>query len=166
MPLADGDNTSLCPVVSPSVLVTTTGGTSMGCHSGLHATKLDSHANMVVAGSDCTVIATSGHHATVTLFSSNLSMMDVVKIGDVALVYNDPLSLLTYLLVMRNALLIPMMDHNSIPPLLIRLAGLQVDETPKHQMASPTVDNHAIYDLETGMHIHFKLNGIFSYFPT
>ncbi len=84
----------------------------MGSYSGLHATELDSHANMAVAGSDCTVIATSGRHATVTPFSSNLPSMDMVEIGDVALAYDDPISLQTYLLVMRNALLIPTMDHN------------------------------------------------------
>jgi hypothetical protein len=138
----------------------------MGCHSVLHATKLDSHDNMVVVDSDCTVIATKGHHATVTPFSSNLPTMDMVEIGDVAIAYDDPISLQTYLLAMRNALLIPTMDHNLIPPFLIWLAGLQVDETPKHQLASPTVDNHAIYDSETGMCIHLKLNGTFSYFTT
>ncbi len=140
----------------------------MGSYSGLHATELDSHANMAVAGSDCTVIARSEsvHHATVTPFSSNLPTMDMVKIGDVAIAYNDPISLQTYLLVMRNALLIPMMDHNLIPPFLIRLAGLQVDETPKHQLALPTIDNHTIYDSESGMRIHLKLNRIFSYFST
>ncbi len=92
--------------------------------------------------------------------------MDMVKIGDVAIAYDDPISLQTYLLVMRNALLIPTMDHILIPPFLIRLAGLQVDETPKHQLVLPTINNHAIYDLESGMHIHLKLNGIFSYFTT
>ncbi len=138
----------------------------MGCHSVLHANELDFHANMAVAGSDCTVIANSGCHATVTPFSSNLPTMDMVDIGDVAIVYNDHISLQTYLLVMRNALLIPTMDHNLIPLFLIRMAGLQVDETPKHQLASPTVDNHAIYDSETVMRIHLKLNGIFSYLTT
>jgi hypothetical protein len=133
----------------------------MGSYSGLHATKLDSHANMAVAGSDCTVIATSGCHATVTPFSSNLPMMNMVEIDDVAIAYNDTISLQTCLLVMRNALLIPMMDHNLIPPFLIQLAGLQVDETPKHQLALPTIDNHAIYDSESRMHIYLKLNGIF-----
>jgi hypothetical protein len=142
------------------------GGALMGCHSVLHATELDSHANMAVARSDCTVTATSGHHATVTPFSSNLPTMDMVEIGDVAIAYDDPISLQMYLLVMRNALLIPTMDHNLIPPFLTRLAGLQVDETPKHQLALPTVDNHAIYDSETGMRIHLKLNGIFYYFTT
>ncbi len=107
-----------------------------------------------------TVIATSGRHATVTPFSSNLPSMDMVEIGDVAIAYDDPISLQTYLLVMRNALLIPTMDHNLVPPFLLLLAGLQVDETPKHQLALPTVDNHSIYDSETGMRIHLKLNGI------
>jgi len=65
---------------------------------------------------------------------------------------------------MRNALLIPTMDHNLTPMFLIGLAGLQVDQTPKHQMALPTVDNHAICDLETGMRIHLNLNGIFPFF--
>ncbi len=157
-PLADGDKTSICLTVCALVLAAIIGGTLMGSHSGLHATKLDSHANMAVAGSDCTVIATSGCHATVTPFSSNLPTMDMVEIGDVTIAYNDPISLQMYLLVMRNALLIPTMDHNLIPPFLIWLAGLQVDETPKHQLASPTVDNHPIYDSETGMRIHLKLN--------
>jgi hypothetical protein len=164
--MADGDKVPICTAVCTSALATTNGGTSMGSYSGLHATKLDSHANMAVAGSDCTVIARSGHHATITPFSSNLPTMDMVEIGDLAIAYNDPISLQTYLLVMRIALLIPTMDHNMIPPLLIRLAGLQVDEIPKHQLALPTIDNHAIYDLESGMHIHLKLNGIFSYFTT
>ena len=148
------------------MLAATIGGASLGAYSGRGATELDSHANMAVAGYDCTIIATSGRYATVTPFSSNLPTMDMVEIGDVVIAYDDPFSLKTYLLVMRNALLIPSMDHNLIPPFLLRMAGLHVDETPKHQLASPTVDNHSIYDSETGMRIHLKLKGIFSYFPT
>jgi hypothetical protein len=72
---------------------------------------------------------------------------------------------LTYLLVMRNELLIPSMDHNLIPPFLIQEAGLLLDETPKHQIETPTIDNHTIVNPVTGMRIHLALNGIFSYFP-
>lgn len=57
------------------------------------------------------------------------------------------------------------MDHNPSPPFLLREAGLYVDETPKHQVALPVIDNHAIVDSETGMRIHLSLNGIFSCFP-
>jgi len=98
------------------VLAATIGGASLGTYSGQGATELDSHANMAVAGFDCTVIATSGRYATVTPFSSNLPTMNMVEIGDVAIACDDPISFQTYLLVMRNALLIPSMDHNLIPP--------------------------------------------------
>ena len=63
--------------------------------------------------------------------------------------------------------MIPTMDHNPSPPFLLRQAGLYlyVDETPKHQVALPVIDNHAILNSETGMQIHLSLNGIFSCFP-
>ncbi len=148
------------------MLAETIDGALLGSHSGLQPTKLDSHANMAVAGIDCTVIATSGCHATVTPFSSKLPKMDMVEIGDVGIAYDNPISLLTYLLVMRNALLIPTMDHNLIPPFLMQQAGLYVDEMPKHQCASPMIDNCVIYDSDTRLRIHLVLNGIFSFFRT
>jgi hypothetical protein len=50
---------------------------------------------------------------------------------------------------------------------MMREAGLIVDETPKIQMAGDaTIENHSIFDLVTNVHIHLKLNGIFSYFMT
>jgi hypothetical protein len=58
------------------------------------------------------------------------------------------------------------MNHNLIPPFLIREVGLYVDKTPIHQVANPTFDNHVIVDPETGMRIHLSLNGIFSSIPT
>jgi hypothetical protein len=55
--------------------------------------------------------------------------MERVEIGDVAIAYDDPYSLETYLLVMRNVLLIPSMDHNLLPPFLVPEALLFLDET-------------------------------------
>ena len=84
------------------MLAATIGGASLGAYSGQGATELDSHANMAVAGFDCTVIATSGRYATVTPFSSNLPTMDMVEIGDVAIAYDDPISFQTYLLAVSD----------------------------------------------------------------
>ncbi len=137
----------------------------MGSDASLGATELDSHANMAVAGSNCTIISSSGRYANVTPFSSNLPTMEMVEIGDAAIAYDDPILHVTYLLVMQNTLLIPMMNHNLIPLFLIREAGLYLDKTPKHQVANPTVDNHVIVNSETGMRIHLLLNGIFHPFP-
>jgi hypothetical protein len=72
----------------------------------------------------------------------------------------------TYLLVMRNALLITTMSNNFFPPFLIREASLFLDETPKFQSTDLSRDNHTIYDQETGIRIHLQLNETFSYSPT
>jgi hypothetical protein len=142
------------------------GGASMGAYSGFLATELDSHANMAVASADCTIIAKSGHYADITHFSEDLPVMNMVEIVDAMMAYDDPISHTTYLLVMRNALSIPSMGHNLIPTSLIRKAGLALDEMQKFQLDTPTINNHAIVDDVTGMRIHLKLNGIFSYFTT
>ncbi len=136
----------------------------MGTYSGLLATELDSHANMAVAGIDCTSITTSGNHADITPFSTDLPVMKLVKIVDAMIAYNDPLSLTTYLLVMRNALHILSMDHNLMPPFLMCKAGLFLNEMPNFQVDMPMVDNHAIVDINSGMQIYLKLKSIFSYF--
>ena len=154
------------PVSVSAMHAATIGGTSVGSYGCLSVTELDSHANMAVAGQDCTIIARSGHHATVTPFSSDLPAMEQVEIGDVAIAYDDPYSSRTFLLVIRNALLISSMDHNLLPPFLVREASLFLDETPKFQSTDLTRDNHTIFDEETGMRIHLQLNGTFSYFPT
>ncbi len=98
----------------------TIGRASVGLYENQSITELDSHANMAVVGRDCMIIAKSGHHANVTPFSGDLSVMEKVEIGDVTVAYNDSYSLETYLLVMRNVLLIPSMDHNLLPPFLVR----------------------------------------------
>jgi hypothetical protein len=121
---------------------------------------------MAVAGADCTIIAKSGNYVDVTPFSEDLLVMKMVEIVDAMMSYNDPISHTTYLLVMMNALSIPSMGHNLIPLFLICKADLALDETPKFQLDVPTIDNHATVDNVTGMRIHLKLNGIFSYFTT
>ena len=90
----------------------------------MSVTELDSHANMAVAGKDCTIISTSGQYANVTPFLPDLPMMERVEIGDVAMAYDCPYTERTFLLIMRNALIIESMDHNLLPPFLIREASI------------------------------------------
>ena len=161
----DDAMTALVCSISGLALV---GGMSSGYNGTLSsATELDSHANMPVAGNGTTVIARTGRHATVTPFSEDLPSMEMVEIVDVAMAYDDPVTLITTIFVMRNALYVPSMDYNLVPPFMMREAGLIVDETPKIQMAGDaTIENHSIFDPVTNVRIHLKLNGIFSYFMT
>jgi hypothetical protein len=121
---------------------------------------------MAVAGIGTTLIARTGQHATVTPFSKSLPVMNKVEIVDVAMAYDGPFTLKTYLFVMRNAVYIPTMGHNLMPPIILRKAGLHVDKTPKTQAVNPAITNHSIFDPVTGLRVHLQLNGIFSHFIT
>jgi hypothetical protein len=164
-PLHDEDDEPIL-LICASMRLAQIGGASMGYYNGLNVTELDFYANMSVAGSGSTVIATSGHFAMVTPFSPDEPVLEKDEIGEAAMCYDNPVSLRTYILVLRNALLIPTMSHDLLPPFLVCEAGLFLDKTPKHQAMLPTIDNRLIYDSRMGMRIHLQLHGIFSVFPT
>lgn len=129
-------------------------------------TDLDSHANMVVFGKNAIVINNSGRHAEVSGFSPELKSLSKVPIVDAAIAYDCPFTMKTYILIARNALHVPSMDHNLIPPFIMREAGIMVNETAKIHVKDPTVDHHCIHFIENDLRIPLSLWGIFSYFPS
>eukprot|EP00980_Cylindrotheca_fusiformis_P023992 scaffold11310_cov84-Cylindrotheca_fusiformis.AAC.1 len=135
-------------------------------HSGnTSRTDLDSHANMFVAGRDAFVLATTGRDASVKAFDPSMAPVDL-PIVDCAIKYACPFSDSTFILVVRNALHVPTMDHNLVPPFLMREAGLEVNETPKMQLKEPTEMDHSIYFPSVNLRIPLSLWAIFSFFPT
>ena len=70
------------------------------------------------------------------------------------------------LLVVQNALHVPSMTNNLIPPFMIREAGITLNDIPKIHVKDPTIDNHAIIFPVDNFSIPLKLYGIFLYFPT
>ena len=129
-------------------------------------TELDSHANMVVFGRNSIVIAESGRYAEVNPFTPDLDSLKRVPIVDAAIAYDCPYSLKTYILVARNVLHVPTMEHNLVPPFIMREAGLEVNEIPKIHDRDPTVETHSIYIDEISLRIPLQLWGIFSYFTS
>ena len=138
----------------------------------LSTTQLDSHANMVVVGNNATIFSNSGKSADVRPFSSKCSKMESVPIVDAAVAYDCPYTLKTYLLTVRNALHVPSMEHNLIPPFIMREAGLIVNDTPKIHTKREDLsrETHCIVatksDNGVELRIPMKLDGIFSYFVT
>ena len=57
-------------------------------------------------------------------------------------------------------------ENNLVPPFLMSEAGLDVNPKSKILRKSPTVEDHSIYDDETGLWIPLSLNGICSSFIT
>ena len=129
-------------------------------------TELDSHANMVVFGSNSYVFESTGRTCNVHPFSTDLGSASNVPIVDAAVAYDCPYSGETFVLVARNALYIKSMEHNLIPPFIMRAGGVTINEVPKIQCKEPTIDDHCIYFAEPELRIPLHLSGIFSYFHT
>ena len=132
---------------------------------GQSRTELDSHANMPVVGKNAYILAEHGKTISVSPFSPDYKPLDVPMV-DAAVQYDCLYEGKSVILVLRNALHVPSMNHNLIPPFMMREAGIKLNEVPKIQVEDPTEDDHAILFEETGFRIPLSLWGIFSYFPT
>jgi hypothetical protein len=73
---------------------------------------------MFVAGKHAYVLAQSGKTATVRAFSPDIPPTEI-PIVDCAFLYECPLSGKLYILVARNVLHVPTMEHNLVPPFLL-----------------------------------------------
>ena len=127
-------------------------------------TELDSHANMPVVGKHAYIIAETSKKVDVSPFKPDYKPL-TVPLVDATVKYDNPYNRKSYILVLRNALYVPLMDNNLIPPFMLREMGVTVNDIPKIHKEDPTVDDHAITFVETGFRIPLSLWGIFSYFP-
>ena len=109
-------------------------------------TELDSHANMVVVGNQEFLFSHSGQYANVQAFAEEVKSLPEVTIVDAVISYDFPHSGETYLLVARNALCVPSMDHNLVPPFILREAGLILNDKPKIHYEDPSVEDHSFMD--------------------
>ena len=127
-------------------------------------TNLDSHTNMPVVGMHSTIISDTGRIADISPYTPDYKSMQV-NIMDAAVKYKCPYTGQEYALIIRNALHVPSMVNNLIPPFMLREVGIKVKDTPKVHCDDPTVRDHAVELPETGFKISLLLWGVFSCFP-
>ena len=90
----------------------------------LSTTEMDSHANMAIVGSNDTKIQDTGGYADVNAFANYVGQMKRVPIKDMAIAYDCPYQKKTFLLIIKNALHVPAMNHDLIPPFILDESGL------------------------------------------
>ena len=134
-------------------------------------TELDSHADSPVVGRNSLIMADSGQTANVTGFTKDLGKCLSIPIVTAAIAYSDEYTNKTSIIIIHNALHIKSMEHNLIPPFMMRLAGVEVDECPKFMCKNPTIRNHALYFPggkwdQDELRIPLQLHGTISYFPS
>ena len=128
-------------------------------------TELDSHANMPVIGREALVVEQSGRMVEVSPFTPDYKPIKVEVVNDMVQ-YDSPLDGKEYMLVIRNALCVPSMNNNLIPPFIMRENGIVVNECAKIHCEDLTREDHAIVFKGHDFHIPLQLHGIFSYFIT
>ena len=109
------------------------------------ATELDSHADSPVVGKHSKILETSPRTAMVSGFTTELGKPLCVPIVTAAVAYEDGYTGKVYTLVIHNALYLKSMEVNLIPPIMMRMAGLEVDECSKFLAKEPSDRNHSIY---------------------
>ena len=88
-----------------------------------------------------------------------------LKVVDAAVLYTHPFTFKTYILLIWNALYVPSLQTNLIPPFVLQEHGITVNDVPQIQLADPFPEEHAIV-VDQELTIPLLLNGKFSYFPT
>jgi hypothetical protein len=129
-------------------------------------TELDSHADSPVVGKHCKVLHYTGKHVDVSGFTDALGACKSIPVVHCAVAYDCLLTHRTHILLINNALYMRTMTVNLIPPFVMRLNGLQVNECPKFLSLHPDINDHSIYLPEDDLRLPLLLQGIISYLPT
>ena len=128
-------------------------------------TDLDTYANMVVLDRNCHVVNYSGKTAEVHPFSPNHEALKV-PIVDAVIQYDDLYSGETFMLVCKEAIYVPAMKHNLIPPFLTKEKGLVFDNLPKLKSLNPTKHHYSTHFPDVNLQMPLMLYGICSCFPS
>ena len=121
---------------------------------------------MVVLSAHAFIFESTNRTCNVQPFDPSLGIASKIPIVYGAVVYKCPYTGDIYVLIVRNALYIPHLRNNLIPPFLMRAAGVTLNETLKICIKDPTIDDHCIAFEDSDLRIPPQLTGVFSYFHT
>ena len=126
--------------------------------------ELDSHANMMVVGKNAFVFESTGRTCNAKPFSEDLGLIKNIPIVDAAIAYDCPYTHVCYILLLRNALYLPSLEHNLLVPFIMREGGVKVNDRPKIHSGEPTVSDYCLEFPNSDLRIPLQLLGTFSYF--
>ena len=134
--------------------------------NGESRTELDSHANiMPVVGREVLVVEQPGKAVELSPFTPDYKPIKV-EVMNAVIQYDSPLDGKQYMLVILNALQVPSMSNNLIPPFIMWENRIIVNEFAKIHCEDPTREDYAIIFKGYDLRIPLQLHGIFSYFVT
>ena len=112
---------------------------------------------MIVVGNNFYIIGLTGETMDISPFTPDYESLKKVLLFDAALIYLCEYTGKESLIVVRNALYVPSMEINLIPPFILREAGVTVNDKPKTHVLDPSLDDHAIIFENNGIKIPLKV---------
>ena len=130
--------------------------------------ELDSHCDTCSFGHDAVLVYDTGQRVAVNGFIGSLGSVSQVPVGTVAVAYDCPTSLQTYVLFFHQAMYFKDMTRHLLCPAQMRHNQVVVNEVPLLHLAPEDrhAAAHSIVFQEPPLHIPLKLSGTVSYFPT
>ena len=85
---------------------------------------------MPVAGRNCYILSESGKYVNVSPFTPAYKALQGPMV-DAAIQYDSPYDGKSYIVVIWNALHVPSMMNNLLPPFMLREAGVEINDKAK-----------------------------------
>ena len=117
-------------------------------------------------GKSAVIIKKTDRRVSVRGFADEIGKTISVPVVDGVLAYDCEFTGETVLMIIRNALHVPSMNNHLIPPFMMRLAGLDVNECAKFLAKKPNISHHSVYFPEKERRIPLSITGITSYIPS
>ena len=92
--------------------------------------ELDTHADTCCFGHNATIIEDTGQTFTVSPFTNGLGDLKDIKICTLAIAYDCPDTMQTYILIFYHSLHIPTLSHHLLCPNQLRENLITVNDTP------------------------------------
>ena len=129
-------------------------------------TELDSHADSPVVGDNARILKHMNKFVQVSGFSDQLGNLTRVPVVQAAVMFDCQYTGKEYVMHINNALYVKGMQVNLIPPFMMRLAGIEVNECPKFMAKEPKETHHSIYFPDDDLRIALQIERTVSYIPT
>ena len=109
-----------------------------------HPTDLDSHADTCVVGKNAFIVRQLNKKVNVTGFDPSLGQLHDLDLVSAALAYDHPETGETVILMVHQAVHVPMMTNDLLCPMQMRVNDIAVQECPKFLIEHPDDTSHAL----------------------
>ena len=104
---------------------------TISSEAAVNRTELDPHADSPVAGKGALILYHIGETVNVIPFTDGFGTCSDVPIVTAAVAYDSPITGETTILLIHNVLYIANMNQNLIPPIILRMNDIEVNECQK-----------------------------------